>query len=703
MTLAAAIFLVSAGALGLELVLVRALSISHWYHFAYLVISTALLGFGAGGILVSLQRDRLVRHHLAALWASAVAFGVTVPAVFVVSQQVPFDQLQLMWDRARQWLYLLAYYLLFFVPFFCAGTFVALSFAVSPRKAWRVYFCNMTGSAAGAAAILVLMYGRSPQSLLLVVSALAFAAAALLGLELSWRRAVITAAAAAAWLFCFSTAGPMSLAINISQQKPLAYYSKLPGAETIAVRYSPIARLDCIKAPSLRHLPGASLSYEGTPPRQIAIIADAAATSFVVRFQDPGELDYCDYLTSALPYRMVGEPNVCIIGAGGGSEVVQALALGARQVTAVEVNPQVVELVRGPLSGFCGRLYDRSNVDVVVAEGRNFLQSTRRRFDIIVVSLPDSYAASAAGLSSLHESHLYTVEAVQKALTRLTSTGLLSVNWTLKTPPRDSLKLLATIAEALRRLGVPQQDLPRHLAVIRGLATGTVVAGRRPLPEDMVAAVRRFARSRRFDVVCLPELTPEQVNLFNQLQEGPIYYRCAMQVLSDGYADFYRQYPYHIRPATDDRPYFFDFFKWKSLPDFRRRLGHDWLRFSQWGHLLLVLTLAQALLASLVFILLPLGLARPVRALGGARAIVIVYFLLLGVGYMFLEMAFIQKMTMLLGQPVLGVAITLVGFLFFSGLGALAAGRFSAVAMPAVLSRGRSRRRSPVAVAGHSL
>ncbi|MHC4157369.1 MAG: hypothetical protein ACYST6_21000 [Planctomycetota bacterium] len=119
---AIAIFLISAAALGLELVLVRALSIGHWHHFSYLVISTALLGFGAGGTFVAVGAKTLTKHYRGWLWSLAMGFAVTVPAVFYVSQMVPFDELQLIWDR-RQILYLVAYYLLFFVPFFCAGGF----------------------------------------------------------------------------------------------------------------------------------------------------------------------------------------------------------------------------------------------------------------------------------------------------------------------------------------------------------------------------------------------------------------------------------------------------------------------------------------------------------------------------------------------------------------------------------------------------
>jgi hypothetical protein len=175
------------------------------------------------------------------------------------------------------------------------------------------------------------------------------------------------------------------------------------------------------------------------------------------------------------------------------------------------------------------------------------------------------------------------------------------------------------------------------------------------------------------------------------LEEGPVYYSGAVKILSGEWESFCRDYIYNIRPATDDRPYFFDFFKWRSLPHMIRTLGRRWLPFSEWGYLVLAATLLQAVLASSLFILLPLWIAKPVRTSEARKLPVLIYFLMLGLAYMFLEMGFIQKMTLLIGHPVFGVAVTLVGFLFFSGCGSLACGRLLSSAHP-------PRRLIPVAI-----
>ncbi|MCK4294865.1 MAG: hypothetical protein KAY65_16830 [Planctomycetes bacterium] len=667
------IFLVSAAVLGLELVLVRALSIGHWHHFSYLVISTALLGFGAGGTIVSIGSKLLTKAHKKSLWAFAFGLALAVPIVFQISQKVPLDELQLIWDR-RQLLYLFAYYLLFFIPFFCAGAFLALAFTIWADKAHRLYFYNMIGSGLGAAGAVILMYGNSPEGLLLVITSVAFVAALILAFAVSRPLGVVTCVCAGLCLFVFSPRGPFGLEIEISENKSLAYYSALPDAETVATYYSPLARLDCVQAPAIRHFPGLSIAYQGPLPQQMLIISDADGTSAINNFDRLSDVNCYDYTTSALAYHLLSDPNACVIGAGGGSDVAQALVLGARKVTAVEMNSQIIDLMRSEFNEYSSGLYSRADVQVVAAEGRSFLQTTRELFDIINISLLDSFSASAAGLYALNESHLYTIEAIEQAMTKLRPNGMLSITRVLKTPPRDCLKMLATINEALRRRGI---DAPvRHIMMIRSIATATIVVSPQPFSTSQIANTRKFAEERSFDLVHLPGIKAEEVNRFHVLEE-PAYYESARWILSSQTEAFYDGYIYNVRPATDDRPYFFDFFKWESLPYMIRMMPRQWLHFSEWGYLILVATLLQAICASVLLILLPLVVTKRIRNIASNKLAALGYFVLLGLAYMFLEMGFIQKLTLLIGHPVFGVAVTLLGFLVFSGFGALASGRLS--------------------------
>ncbi len=666
-----AIFFISAAVLGLELALVRILSIGHWHHLSFLVISTALLGFGAGGTLVTIASKQLIKNFNKWLWFFAVGFAVAVPLVFCVCQKIRLDELQLIWD-IRQVLFLFAYYLLFFVPFFCAGIFIALAFTVFAENAHRLYFYNMTGSGLAVAAVVALMYGNNPVHLLLVISSTAFFASLVLAFAMSRYWATGTLLFAVVYVFLFSPAGPFGLEIEICENKSLVYYTALPDSQTVAVRYSPLGRLDCVQGQTIRYFPGLSIAYQGKLPQQMLIITDADGTSAVNNFENINGLDCYKHTTSAVGYYLLSEPDVCIIGAGGGSDVVQALAFGAKKVTAVEMNIQVVNLVRSDFNNFASGLYRRSDVEVVVAEGRNFLQTTQKLFDIINISLLDSFSASAAGLYALNESHLYTIEAVEQALARLKPNGLLSITRVLKTPPRDNLKMLATVAQALRRRNI--SNPAEHIIMLRSWAVATILASPQPISQSQIAQARKFAEQNSFDLVHLPGIKPEEANRFHLLDE-PIYYESAGQILSADNENFFRNYAYNIRPATDDKPYFFDFFKWKSLPYMIRTMHRHWLLFSEWAYLILAATLVQALAASTLFILLPLFICKPIKTVGSGKFAALCFFLLIGLSYMFLEMGFIQKMTLLIGHSVFGVAVTLAGFLVFSGFGSLLSAR----------------------------
>lgn len=675
-----AILCISAAALGLELVLMRTLSIAHWHHFAYLVISTALLGFGTSGTVVTIAQKFFRTHRHISLWSFAVGLAAAVPATFRLAQHIPFEQLQLVWD-VRQLLYLLGYYLLFSVPFFFAGGCICLAFTACAEDAHRLYFFNMTGSGLGALGAVVLMYGRSGEQLLLMVSALAFLGAFIFALKISARVFGATLLWALLVFTVFMPGGLLELKIRISENKSLSYCRALSNSKILATRYSPLARLDIVQAPGIRFLPGLSIDYRGTIPEQTLLISDADGISVINRFEAVDDLRCYDNVTSALPYHLfaganpahkMGGANVCIIGAGGGTDVVQAVFLGADRVTAVEMNPQIIKLIKGPFNELASGIYNRPQVKAVIAEGRSFLQTTKERFDIIQISLLDSFTAAAAGLYALNETHLYTVEAISKAFDRLSPNGFLCITRSLKTPPRDSLKILATVAEALQVRGAAQPE--SHIIMIRSWATATIIASPAELSVSAVAAVRRFCEKRRFDLVYVPGIRENEANRFHVLTE-PAYYQAADRILGEDAEKFYADYAYHIRPATDDRPYFFDFFKFKALPHMIRQMPHNWLPYSEWGYFILLATLAQAGCVSALFILVPLVFARPIKSAAGGKSGVLTYFLLLGFAYMFLEMGFIQKMTLLIGDPVFGVAVTLAGFLVFSGCGALASAR----------------------------
>jgi hypothetical protein len=336
--------------------------------------------------------------------------------------------------------------------------------------------------------------------------------------------------------------------------------------------------------------------------------------------------------------------------------------------------PVVIGMVRGKLADFSGGIYYRADEEVVISEGRSFLESGAGPFDVVSISMLESFGAAAAGFAGLAESRLYTVEGMEAALSSLRRGGILSLTRMLRTPPKDLFKMLATLAAALKRMGCEPKGC---LAVVRSYATATILvapAGFSPLQLD---SVRDFCGSRGFDLVFIPGMAPGEANRFHRLERA-VYSDGAARILGGDTEGFIGEYAYNIRPATDDRPYFSDFFRLRGVPAMIRTLGRRWLPQADWGYPALIVALLQSLLAAAVLILLPVRIARPLGSCCRGKTGVFVFFALLGFSYMFLEMAFIQEFSVLLGRPVLAVASSVTAFLLSSSLGSLAAGRLSA-------------------------
>ncbi|MFQ5889176.1 MAG: SAM-dependent methyltransferase [Gemmatimonadota bacterium] len=669
------ILVVSGVGIAYELVLVRVFSVAQWYHLAYMVISMAMLGFAASGTVLGLMRTRLAGREASLFRLACGLLPIAIVACYAGSQRIPFETYQLV-SRPTQFANLLALYLVLSVPFFLVSSCIVLGFQMAPRRVGRVYFSNLLGSGLGAAlgvgCLFLLPVSRIPYVLALI----AVVAFALSGLDApGWlARGLPVLALTAVWV---AGRGPTS--IRVSEYKGLAYALRFPDAAIVGRAVSPISELTAVSSSMLRETPGQISNYPmaelGNLPEQIGLFFDAGAVSPVHRFD--GSLErfvFLDHVTSALPYHILDRPRVLVLGAGGGVEVLSALVHGAREVTAVEVEGNVYRLLETELREFSGGLYERPEVRPVVAEGRGFLAANEREYDLIQISLLDSFSASSAGVHALNESYLYTVEAIALYLRRLSPRGILAITRWLRTPPRDAVKLFATMVEGCESAGIVEPG--RHLAFIRSWNTGTILASRSPLSESQVAAIRDFAEARWFDRSYHPGLTPAEVNRYTVLAE-PAYHEAALDLLSAERERFYRAYPFYVRPATDDRPYFFRFIRLRSLPRFMRQFGRDWVSFVEWGYILLVATVAQAAVAAIGLVLIPLILfARGSAATG--RPSVSGYFGALGLAYMFLEIAFIQKFMLFLSYPVYAVAVVLTSFLLFSALGAWQADRHRA-------------------------
>ena len=685
-----AVALLSAGVLGYEILLARLLAIVHWHHFAYMIIAVALLGFGAAGSLVAVLQQPLLRRFRWTFGLAALGFGAGAPLAFALAQSLPFNALEIAWDRAQPaWLF--ALYIVLSLPFLSAALALALAFRMHAARAGALYRMDLVGAGLGALGMVFLLDALPLAEALRAVGVLGVASG---GIVLLWGTAPRLARGGALLAVAAGLALPAALPDEWLRPHPSPYKGlslalTAPDARIVAERHGPLGWVTAVESPAVpfRHAPGLSLLAPAGPPEQIGLFTDGGAPSAITPAN--ADLRYLEAETAALPYHLIDRPRVLVLGAGGGAEVLRALHHGASAVDAVELNPDVLALVRDVVAGTSGAAWEIEGVRTHVADARSFAARSSERWDLIQIALVDSFSAAAAGVHALDESLLYTVEAFETFLDRLAPGGVLAVTRWLKLPPRDSLKLLWTARRALEARGVV--DPAARLVMIRGWKTTTLVISAQPFGEGAIARLRAFADAYAFDLVWHPGLGESDANRHSRLAE-PEFYRGAAAILGPDPDSFAARYKFALRPATDDRPFFFHTLKWATLPELLALRAQGGLPLVEWGFVILVATLVQGAIAAAILILLPLLALRAPRAISTpapSRWRVVVFFASLGLAFLFIEIAFMQRFAVFLGHPLYAIAVVLAGLLVFAGLGAGATDRLARLA----------RRRPPITLA----
>jgi hypothetical protein len=573
-----AVFLLSAAILSHEVCLLRVLSLAYWHHAAALVVSVALLGFGAAGTLLALA-PRLKRAATVS-WCAAL-YAVAIPLSARAAGAVDFNVLEVGWD-GTQWLRLLALEAVFFVPFLCAATGIAVALALAAESAGPVYAANLLGSAAGALAAPLLLDGLAPHAALLAAACTA-AAAGFVQLRAAGAFALV-----------------LAMALGIGAELPMSPFKAWPSApdkKDIATEHGARGRLDSARVPALHFAPGLSLLAAEYPENQVGLYKDG----HLVGARDLGSSTYLDATVGALPFHMLKPRTVLLLGVG--PDLARA-----------------TDVVDGD-----GRLLRRAEASGDAAAPRAFLERTDRAWDLAIHHVPALHAAA--------ETPLLTVEGLRAALARADAVAL---GCALATPPRAGLKLLATADRV----------------------TPYVVAAR--APDRMCVLLLRRAPS-----AAERERVLEFCHTFGFDPVRPAAWRFSepYHETDTPLADPGPGYPYDVRPATDARPYFFKFFRWTRLGDV---FDPERTAFVQWPFVALLVAFGQVTLLALLLVAGPLALARMSRAPA-------VVFVALGLGFMLVEMAFLQRAMLRIGSPVHAAAAVLGGFLCGAGAGSLAA------------------------------
>jgi len=680
----------AASTLLLEVTLTRFLAVAQFYHFAFLVISLALLGFAASGSLLSTLSNWWDLTSERIMFLNSCAFAGSCALAYTIVNTIPFDSYSIAWDRT-QILYFGAYYFALSLPFLFSGLGIAIALKWQPAISHRVYAANLAGSALGAICAPVFQEIAGVPGSILTSIMIGLLPALIYGRQagslIRHGRTVATVLLlAGSGLFIFLTYTNLDnrgyLGMTISPYKGLAYARQIPGARPLLGRWGAISRIDILSGAATRVLPGLSYTYSGDLPDQLGLSIDGNSL-LPISLAPPSGFPALEFLPEAAAFKLRGGANVAVLQPGGGLGVLQALAAGSKSVTAVLADPAIASSLDQVAPHH--NPYRQPAVHLVPQETRIFLAQRGEKFALIYFPLTDPYRPITNGAYSLDETYDLTVEAFTAAYERLQPDGILVITRWLQTPPSESIRLVATLAAALREHGYPHSD--RRLVVYRGIQTITMLVKLQDWTAAELAEIRSFCATRRYDLVWAPDIASAETNRFNRLPE-PVYFLELQKLFrTDDPTTYYQNSPFSVAPPTDNRPFFFHFFKWRQTPAILAQLGHIWAPFGGSGYLILLALLILVILLSAGLIILPLTIplllstfraARRQPGPKGAQAIagpppqrllVFLYFSLLGLAFLFIEIPLIQRYILVFGHSTYAFSAVVATMLTFSSLG----------------------------------
>jgi len=670
----AGILLCSVGVLMQEILLTRIFSFTIWYHLAYVTISTALLGFGAAGSVLSAFPE-LLRGNPGRLAARcAAASGIALLTSMWVLGRAPLSPDRMLTEPGFFFLGLFGYYAVVLVPFLLAGVAVATPLSAHPAQVNRLYAADLFGAALGCGAAVAALSFLDGAGALVVCAAVLIGAGAFYALPNAG--ALVYAALALGVLLGTPFASRVFQFIP-TETKALGFSLRQPGTKMFFTQWSPVNRVDLYgdaHPMGFWSVVGLSHNYRGTFPSTLSIQYDGHNGSNVYRVEGPDSLALLDRHILRTPYVLRESPQVLVIGVGGGIDVQNALRRGAKSVTGVELQPITVKLHNGLLAAWTGGLFQRPEVHLVAGEGRHYVRSHSDVYDIVQITAVDTFSAQTTGAYVLAESYLYTVEAFEDYLAHLSDEGVLSIvmgdalyrDPTLASPLATRLVMIAKRALELRGasdtsayLALVGQPMPSIFPVdespIQGGIVEDLLVKRTPFTAEEVGRIRAFADENGFVVVLAPGV-PSDAPVAQLVRASP--------------AEFPRllgRQPFVLDPVTDERPFFYHVLPWSALLSDEHLLWY--VPGSSTGQIMLVIMLVQALVLGCALILLPL--------LRGARGQLsrrmtrgfLLYFLCLGIGFLLIEISFVQKYVLLLGYPTYSLSVTICSLLVFASLG----------------------------------
>lgn len=662
-SLLAGVGFIALATLLLEVNITRIFSVTLWYYFGFLAISLALLGIAAAGVLCYLYAKRLIGENYAKhLTRFSVLFALFTPLAIYLHLSMDLSRFSLF--RADFYLVLGVQLLFLFISFFLAAMCITIALFRYSEKISAVYFSDLVGASLGCLIVVPLLFHFSAPSITFVASIFACLAAMAFSLELKLRWVKVLLGVLSIIFIVLFLANDRWDLLKVVTIK--SYNTDTPQEHEINKvfeKWSPVSRV-AVFSPRNK-------TYKDQKYQTMRVTNDAGAPTLL--HQSDGDFSKLDYMKAdsrQIVHHLKPNADVLIIGSGGGVDVFTSLLFNPKKITAVEINPVIGELVTEVYADYIGRIFENPQVTLHINEGRNFAAGSKDLYDIIQITMIDSWAAAASGAYLFNENTLYTYEAVRDYYTHLKKDGIVSITryfyWD------EALRLSNIFIQYLMDNGV--NDIEKRLIVVvereRKYRRATVLLKKGMFIPDEISTVVNAAKQYDYSVVYAPQTGKENLdpsdysNTFRALIDPKVYGQTSRE-------DFIQSYPKNINPPTDNRPFFFfmryfrDIFRSDPEDHAARRIALPLLygMFISFG------------VIGILTIFLPLYLSRSaeIRRIQ-YRLRSLVYFVGLGVGFMLIEISLIQRLTIFLGHPTYSFIVVLATLLLSSGIGSMVSG-----------------------------
>jgi hypothetical protein len=644
----AGIFLIALSGLVLEVSITRIFSAAIWYHFAFVAVSVALVGLGASGLVVQHRVKKLKGK-----WAE----NLTIYSAWGITIFIPIT-LFVMHALASQVIYLPLFMILFSVPFFLVGIIISAAFNAFASVAGRLYAADLIGASVGALLVVLFLVLTGGEGATLIVGLIASIGGTIFSrIAKNTKKTVVSlmfVAFAMSLILLNHSTQLFAIPTDPTAQKDLPIYLREhPGSKIVKTEWNSFSRIDVVE--------GGTGGGEGLVAK--VFIDGGAGTNIISWDGNTQSRQELSTWMQYLPFKMMQDPKVLVIGSGGGRDVVASLVSGSKDVTSVEINPIIYETVKS-YGDRAGNVYSHEYVRSYVDEGRSFITRSSEEYDIIYVPFVDTWASVSSGGLSVSENFLYTLEGFQQYYDHLTDRGkIVTVRWLIDAP-----RFVSTYAKLLEQNGIPQDQLHRHLIMVtsdsytQDPSVTMVIFSKSPFTDEEI----RFLSQSFSQYDYKPILVPGEImrEPYSALLNGEV-----------NLDQFYDMFETKVYPVTDDNPYFLSFEK--PLPSAVE-----------------VLLYASVGIAA-IFLLMPFAWMRQTRRRGGGGeeqeeeeelsakrseigiATMIPYFAALGVGFILVELALLQKLILLMGNPTMTFALLLFTLLLSSGAGSLLSSRIA--------------------------